>query len=95
VPSLMNAPYSQVGGCRVGRNFWLSLNLSWPFATLEVHADHLILACLWRRYDFPRASVVRLSDYDELFRSGLRIEHSIAGYPRSTMLVILIIGFDP
>ena len=78
----MTALYSQVGGCRVGRNFWLSFNASWPFATLEVHAERLILAGFWRRYDFPRASVVRLSYHDGLFSSGLRIEHSIAACPR-------------
>ncbi len=78
----MTALYSQVGGCRVGRNFWLSFNASWPFATLDVHEDRVVLAGLWRTYVFPRAGIIRLSDYEGLFASGLRIEHSIAAYPR-------------
>jgi hypothetical protein len=78
----MTAIYSQVGGYRVGRNFWLAFNASWPFATLEIQAERLVLAGLWRRYDFPRASIIRLSEHHGLFSSGLRIEHSIAAYPR-------------
>jgi hypothetical protein len=77
----MTTLYSQVGGCRVGRNFWRSFNASWPFATFEIHADRLVIAGFWRTYEFPRSSVVRLSDYDGLFSSGVRIEHSIAAYP--------------
>jgi hypothetical protein len=72
------ALYSQRGGCRIGRNAWLSLNATWPFAELEVHDDALVLTGLLQAYHFPKDAIRRLSVYG----SGVRIEHTIAAYPR-------------
>ena len=74
--------FEQTGGYRVGRNAWLALNASWPFGTLQVRRGELILRCIASRYRFPSASISRLSRFQGAFSSGLRIEHSIAKYPR-------------
>ncbi len=71
----------QTGGYRVGRNAWFAFNASWPFGTLQVRRAELVLRCIVRRFVFSSSSVDRLSFYDGLFSSGLRIEHSIADYP--------------
>jgi hypothetical protein len=76
------AVFEQTGGYRVGRNAWLAFNASWPFGTLQVRRGELVLQCIASRYRFPAASVVRLSCFHGGFSSGLRIEHSIAEYPR-------------
>jgi hypothetical protein len=73
---------TETGGFRVGRNAWLALNGTWPFGTLEIHSDCLVLDTLWRRYSFPRSSILALSEFHGFFWSGLRIEHSIPAYPR-------------
>jgi hypothetical protein len=74
--------FEQTGGYRVGRNAWLALNASWPFGTLQIRRGELILRCIASRYRFPSASISRLSRFQGAFSSGLRIEHSIAKYPR-------------
>jgi hypothetical protein len=73
---------TETGGFRVGRNALLALNATWPFGTLEIHPDRLVLRTLFRRYTFPRESIVALSVFSGLFSRGLRIEHSTASYPR-------------
>jgi len=72
----------ETGGFRVGRNALLALNATWPFGTLEIHPDRLVLRTLFRRYTFPRESIVALSVFSSLFSRGLRIEHSTPSYPR-------------
>src|SRR5437868_14694966 len=73
---------TETGGFRVGRNAWLALNASWPFGTLEIHRDQVVLHTFWRSYTFPRSSIVLLSVFSGFFSRGLRIEHSIPTYPR-------------
>jgi len=73
---------TETGGFSVGRNRLLALNGSWPFGTLEIHPDQLVLGTLFRRYTFPRESIVSLSISPRFFSRGLRIEHSIPAYPR-------------
>jgi hypothetical protein len=50
----MSYPYTETGGFRVGRNASLALNATWPFGTLEIHPDRLVLRTLFR----DRKSVV-------------------------------------
>ena len=73
---------TETGGFCVGRNRLLALNGSWPFGTLEIHPDRLVLHTLFRRYTFPRESIVLLSISSRFFSRGLRIEHRIPEYPR-------------
>jgi hypothetical protein len=78
----MTVLYSQVGGLRIGRSFWLSINASWPLATLQIYSDRLVLTGLFRRLSFPHSAIVRLSEYHGFLSSGIRIEHTVAAYPR-------------
>jgi hypothetical protein len=73
---------TETGGFRVGRNALLALNATWPFGTLEIHYDRLVLKTLFRRYTFLQESIVALSIFSGLFSRGLHIEHSVPGYPR-------------
>jgi hypothetical protein len=72
----------ETGGFRVGRNALLALNATWPFGTLEIQPGQLVLRALFRRYIFPRETIIALSVFDGLFSRGVRIEHSIPNYPR-------------
>jgi hypothetical protein len=72
---------TETGGFCVGRNRLLALNGSWPFGTLEIHSDRLVLDTLFRRYTFPRDNIVSLSISSRFFSRGLRIEHRIPEYP--------------
>jgi hypothetical protein len=74
--------FEQTGGYRVGRNAWLAFNASWPFGTLQVKRGELVLQCIASQYRFPAQSITRLSHFHGGFSSGLRIEHSVPGYPR-------------
>ena len=70
---------SQIGGARVG----LFMNATWPFAKLVANSDELTLRVLVIKYSFPKASIVRISEYagplagvlPRFITSGLRIEH--------------------
>lgn len=73
--------FKQTGGYRVGLNGFFSINASWPFGSLEVQPDQLVLRCLTCSYVFPAASITRVSFHQGFFSSGLRIEHSIPDYP--------------
>jgi hypothetical protein len=72
----------EIGGFRIGRNALLALNATWPFGTLEIRRDHLVLRTFFRRYTFPRESILALSTFSGLFSRGIRIEHSVSNYPR-------------
>jgi hypothetical protein len=76
------AIYSQTGGCRVGRNYWLSFNATWPFAGIFVYPDELVLSTFLRRYRFARRDISQITRYNFLFSHGLRIEHTVESYPR-------------
>lgn len=77
----MTTTFSQTGGVRVGWGTLISFNASWPFASLLVDDSELTLACLWKRWVFPRSYIRRLSQRQGIFSVGLRIEHGIESYP--------------
>jgi len=83
--------FTQQGGYRVGYNAWLSCNFSWPFGSVEVRSGHLALHCMTRVLDFPISQVTSASLYHGLFSVGVRIEHTIAQYPR----FVVFWTFDP
>src|ERR1043166_9316046 len=73
---------AEIGGFSLGRNAWLAINGSWPFAALRISTHELVLDVWWRRYRFPRSSIIRLFVFSRFFSPGLRIEHSVSQYPR-------------
>jgi hypothetical protein len=76
----MTTTFSQTGGVRVGGGSFIAFNASWPFASLRVTDSELTLACLGKRWVFPRTSIRKLTKHQGLFSLGLRIEHSIESY---------------
>jgi hypothetical protein len=74
--------FTQVGGYRVGRSALLSFNASWPFGSVELRSGQLALHTITRRLIFPVAAVTSVSTYYGMFSVGVRIEHTIADYPR-------------
>jgi len=81
-PTSADEPFAQQGGYRVARNAWLSFNASWPFGSVELRSGQLALHCITRRLVFPASAVTTVSIYHGLFSVGIRIEHTIADYPR-------------
>ena len=73
-----------IGGIRQGKSFWRSMNATWPFARLTVAPEGLTLGTtfFWT-FSFERNQITKLSKYGfvPFFATGLRIEHSVAGYP--------------
>ena len=78
----MEPIYSQTGGCCIGRNAWLAINATWPFAGLFVYTDHLVLSTFLRRLHFHREDISQIEHYSGIFSNGLRIVHTVASYPR-------------
>ncbi len=78
----MNA-YAEIGGAKVGRNWWFGFYGTWPFAKLTVTSEGLRLRLLWLVYEFAKSDVLAL----EVRRGVLgvheiRIRHQITKYPR-------------
>ena len=78
----MEPLYSQTGGCCIGRNAWLAINATWPFAGLLVYSDHLVISTFLRRLEFHRDDVAEIDRYYGLLSCGLRIRHTVSRYPR-------------
>ena len=65
------------------------MNATWPFAKLVANSDELTLRVLVLKYSFPKASIVRISEYagplagvlPRFITSGLRIEHRNKNVP--------------
>jgi hypothetical protein len=74
--------YGKTGGCTVGRNWWLATHSTWPFAGLYVYAEELILSTFLSRYRFPRGEISQIVRYYSGLSYGLKIEHTVADYPR-------------
>ena len=70
------------GGLRVGRNAWLCIAASWGFGVLEISRERLVFDTTWTRYAFTHDTIVRLWLRRGFWYPGLRIEHSVAAYPR-------------
>jgi hypothetical protein len=75
-------PSLETGGYTVGRNRWLAINGSWPFGSLQIHEDRLVLHTIFRRFIIPRDAIVGLSQIRLFFFPSLRIEHTVPEYPR-------------
>ena len=76
-----SAGYSQVGGLRVGSGM-TAVNATSPLAKLRADAAGLEIASVLGFYDFPKASIRRLTlDAGFPLSKGLRIEHTVATYP--------------
>jgi hypothetical protein len=78
----VHTKFSQTGGARIGRSFWLSMNVTWPFASLTVTSEWIEVTVLWiRRYHFSRSAIRRIERFHGVFSRGIRIVHSEELYP--------------
>jgi hypothetical protein len=77
--------YLQVGGVRIGKSFWFSFNLTYPFAELEICNEGITLrikAFFYRReYKFKRDEIKEIIESKGLFSRGIRIIHTNKSYP--------------
>lgn len=73
----MTPTFSQTGGARLDY-----FNATIPFAVLSANADAVRLTCFGSEYLFPRACIRSLRRHRGFFSTGLRIEHSVALYPK-------------
>lgn len=76
----MRTTLRRVGGARIG---WV--NATWPFAALSVREEALTVNVgILGRYTFRRDQVVAIEPYTviPLLGWGVRIEHTVAEYPR-------------
>jgi len=60
----------------------LAFNATWPFAGLFIYRDELALSSFFRRYTFPRETLLRIIPYHLFLSPGMKLEHNIADYPR-------------
>lgn len=64
------------GGAQIGK-----IRTSWPFCTLTVRADRLVLkAPLAGNYTFQAKDIVAIEPIPDRFARGLRIRHRVEGY---------------
>jgi len=78
--------YSETGGIRYGRSFWMATKFTWPFATLTVTQDqisiHVTLGRLWSRtFTFDPTQIKSIRKKRVLYSVGIEIDHSITEYP--------------
>jgi len=74
--------YGKTGARSVGRNAWLALHSTWPFAGLYVYAEELVLSTFLHRYRFPRSDISEIARYYSGLSYGLKIEHTVSNCPR-------------
>ena len=77
----MPEEFSQIGGGRIGHSPWLALNATWPFASLTVTPQTLILKVSMKQYTFERNTISQLKHYQSILSTGLQIIHTRKDYP--------------
>ena len=66
----------ETGGARIGM-----ANATWPFATLAVTKDKLVLsASLLGNLIFRPGDIISLEPYSGFLSSGIKINHRVPGY---------------
>lgn len=72
----MDTVFSFRGGVRIGENL-RAFNATWPFATLRASDSELKITYFFAQKTFPKASILKLSQYKGVFFTGLQIQHEI------------------
>jgi hypothetical protein len=68
--------FTQRGGAQAGY-----FNATWPFATLTGETGSLTFSFFGKSITIPKGELVRLSRYNSLVATGLRIEHALPSAP--------------
>lgn len=80
------AAYRETGGIQYGGAWWLSMNFSWPFASLVADEDGLVVAVslgkLWgRRFVLERSKIVSIHRKRGFTATGVLIRHTDEAIP--------------
>lgn len=69
--------YSERGGLRIGKTYWKSWNLTWPFAVLRITEKEIQVRYLFRHLTLQKDDLF----YIEPFKKGVRLVHNLAHHP--------------
>lgn len=61
---------------------WGGVNLTWPFVTMTVSNNGILLTALSWKWIFDKEHVKSVEKYKGLFSKGIRIYHTIPDYPK-------------
>ena len=78
----METSYSEKGGAKWGTNSWLSENWSWPFATLTITQDYILLLFPLVENRFEKKDIQEIRVEKVLWATGIRIKHSVIDCPK-------------
>jgi|GEM_PF-1596171 len=67
--------YQQTGGLRIGQDIRYCTNATWPFASIAVAEEAIVILCLGKKHTFAKEEVTALKKYSGLISTGLKIEH--------------------
>ena len=85
----MDPTFSLKGGAAV--DWW---NVTIPFARLSGDREALRLSCFRQDYVFDRSTIESLSRYRAMFSVGLRIEHTVALYPKFVVFWVSVLPWS-
>lgn len=74
--------FTQKGGAKIGKGFWLSFDFTFPFAKLYVYPEQIIITILNKDYIFSKEEVEKLSAYSLIVQNGIKIQYSNSKYPK-------------
>ena len=80
--SQMGAQWTQTGGVRFGRNRWLAINISWPFATIECCREVIVVSYFGTTKQLSRTEIVHIEPINGMFSKGVRFVHRSEKLPR-------------
>jgi hypothetical protein len=74
--------YTEKGGARIGRSYWLSMNATWPLATISISEEAIELSALCQKRHFDKIEISGLQTYTGFISSGIQIIHTIPRYSK-------------
>ncbi len=77
------------GGISIGPKWWLCLNLPWPFASIEINSERIVIRYFGIRQEFAREEIIRLELVRRFFITGLQVVHSAKSNPRFVLFSTL------
>ena len=78
--------FSQSGGSRIGQGLFGAINTS-CLVRLFATAAHIEMSGGGAELWFPKSDIIRLSRHSTLASTGLKIEHTIAGFPKHVIFM--------
>ncbi|MEA3429660.1 MAG: hypothetical protein U9R08_00130 [Nanoarchaeota archaeon] len=66
--------YKERGGAAFGLNMFMTTHASWPFATIEIYLDKLIIKFLFVRLEFLKKDI-EIEKMIRIFSKGIKIHN--------------------